>query len=76
MFVLCETQNLDASRGVAINPVADSVADPHVAARKMIVRAVDKVAARVREAGNPTELPAYQGPPGRLPTPDLDGPGE
>jgi|GEM_PF-4573430 len=42
----------------------------------MIVRAVDKVADRVRKAGNPTELPAYQGPSGRLPTPDLDGPGE
>ncbi len=39
----------------------------------MIVQAVDKVAGRVRKARNPIELPAYQGPPGRLPTPDLDG---
>ena len=42
----------------------------------MIVQAVDKVAGRVRKAGNPIKLPAYQGPPGHPPMPNLDGPGE
>ena len=70
---LMRDPNLDASRRVPINPVEDSVADPHVAARKMIVRAVDKGAGRVRKAGNPIRISAYRSPPERLPTPDLDG---
>ena len=49
---------------------------PHVAARNMIVQAANKVAGRVRKAGNPIKLSTYQGPPERLPTPDLDGLGE
>lgn len=71
---LVRDPNLDASLGVPFNTVEDQVADPHVAARNMIVQA--KVADRVRKAGNPIKLPAYQGPPERLPTPDLDGLGE
>ena len=56
-----------------INTVEDLVADPHVAARNMIVRADDARAGGVRMAGNPIKLSAYPDPPARPPAPDLDG---
>ncbi len=56
-----------------INTVEDLVADPHVAARNMIVGADDSLAGRVRMAGNPIKLSAYRDPPERPPAPDLDG---
>lgn len=68
---LVRDANLDPSRAAPIDTVKDS--DPHVAARNMIVQAADKVAGRVRKAGNPIKLSAYRGSPERPPTPDLDG---
>jgi CoA:oxalate CoA-transferase len=56
-----------------INTVADVVADPHVAARNMIVSAKDPTAGPMRMAGNPIKLSGYPDPSERPAAPELDG---
>ncbi len=55
-----------------INNVQQILAEPHVAARNMIVRTDDPVAGEVRMAGNPIKLSAYDDPSSRPPAPELD----
>ena len=55
-----------------INRVDDVLADPQVAARNMVIRAVDPVAGEVKMAGNPIKLSAYPDPAERPPAPELD----
>lgn len=55
-----------------INNVADVLAEPHVAARNMIVETKDPVAGPVHMAGNPIKLSAYDDPHERAPAPALD----
>ena len=55
-----------------INRVDDVLADPQVAARNMVIRAVDPVAGEVKMAGNPIKLSAYPDPTERPPAPELD----
>lgn len=56
-----------------LNNVADVLADPQVAARNMIVTAMDPEIGPWRMQGNPIKLSAYDDPPTRRPAPDLDG---
>ncbi len=56
-----------------LNNVADVMADPQVAARNMIVTAMDPEIGPWRMQGNPIKLSAYDDPPTRRPAPDLDG---
>ena len=55
-----------------INRVNDVLADPQVAARNMVIRAMDPVAGEVKMAGNPIKLSAYPDPAERPPAPELD----
>ena len=55
-----------------INRVDDVLADPQVAARNMVIRAMDPVAGEVKMAGNPIKLSAYPDPQERPPAPELD----
>lgn len=55
-----------------INTVADVVADPHVAARNMIIEAADPEAGPVRMAGNPIKMTGFADPTTRPPAPALD----
>lgn len=55
-----------------INNVAQVLADPHVAARNMVIETDHPVAGRVRMAGNPIKLSRYDDPPTRDPAPELD----
>lgn len=55
-----------------INNVAEVVADPHVAARNMIIESRDPVAGDLRMAGNPIKLSAYEDPDERPAAPELD----
>jgi CoA:oxalate CoA-transferase len=55
-----------------INSVDRVVADPHVAARTMMIEAHDPVAGRVRMAGNPVKVSGYDDPATRAPAPELD----
>jgi CoA:oxalate CoA-transferase len=55
-----------------INTVADVVADPHVAARNMIIAAADPEAGTIRMAGNPIKMSGFADPPTRPPAPTLD----
>ena len=55
-----------------INRVDDVLADPQVAARNMVIRAIDPVAGEVKMAGNPIKLSAYPDPAERPPAPELD----
>lgn len=55
-----------------INTIADVVADPHVAARNMIIRAPDPEAGEVRMAGNPIKISGFADPTERAPAPELD----
>lgn len=55
-----------------INTIADVVADPHVAARNMIVQAYDPVAGEVRMAGNPIKMSGFDDPRERARAPELD----
>lgn len=56
-----------------INTVADVVADPHVAARNMIIEAEDPEAGTIRMAGNPIKMTGFADPATRPPAPALDG---
>ncbi|MBU6445005.1 MAG: CoA transferase [Alphaproteobacteria bacterium] len=55
-----------------INNVADVMADPQVAARNMIVTAMDPEIGPWRMQGNPIKLSAHDDPATRAPAPDLD----
>ena len=55
-----------------INRVDDVLTDPQVAARNMVIRAMDPVAGEVKMAGNPIKLSAYPDPVERPPAPELD----
>ena len=55
-----------------INRVDDVLADPQVAARNMVIRAIDPVAGEVKMAGNPIKLSAYPDPAERPPAPEFD----
>ena len=55
-----------------INNVADVMADPQVAARNMIVTAMDPEIGPWRMQGNPIKLSAHDDPTTRAPAPDLD----
>ncbi|MBM3483228.1 MAG: CoA transferase [Alphaproteobacteria bacterium] len=55
-----------------INNVANVLAEPHVAARNMIVETKDPVAGSVHMAGNPIKLSDYADPHERAPAPELD----
>ncbi len=56
----------------SINTIADVMADPHVAARNMIVMAEDARAGSIRMSGNPIKLSAFEDPARRGRVPDLD----
>ena len=56
----------------SINTVADVMADPHVAARNMIVMAEDARAGSIRMSGNPIKLSAFEDPARRGHAPGLD----
>jgi CoA:oxalate CoA-transferase len=55
-----------------LNDVAGVLADPQVAARKMLVEVEDPTAGRLRLAGNPVKLSGFADPPTREAAPDLD----
>ncbi len=55
-----------------INTVADVMADPQIAARNMIVTAMDPDIGPWRMQGNPIKLSAHDDPTTRAPAPDLD----
>ena len=55
-----------------INNIANVLAEPHVAARNMIVETNDPVAGSVHMAGNPIKLSDYADPHVRAPAPELD----
>ena len=55
-----------------INNVADVMEDPQVAARNMIVTAMDPEIGPWRMQGNPIKLSAHDDPTTRAPAPDLD----
>jgi CoA:oxalate CoA-transferase len=56
-----------------VNAVDRVLADPQVAARRMVVVADDPVAGPVKMAGNPVKLSTFEDPPTRSAAPDLDG---
>jgi CoA:oxalate CoA-transferase len=55
-----------------INNVAQALQHPQVAARNMLVEMIDPKAGRVRLAGNPIKMSAFDDPTTRPPAPDLD----
>ena len=55
-----------------INNVAEVVADPHVAARNMIIESRDPVAGEVRMAGNPVKISGFDDFAERASAPALD----
>jgi CoA:oxalate CoA-transferase len=55
-----------------VNNIADVMADPQIAARNMIVTALDPDLGPLRMQGNPVKLSAYDDPKTRDPAPDLD----
>ncbi|MFQ5347756.1 MAG: CoA transferase, partial [Rhodothalassiaceae bacterium] len=55
-----------------INDIAAVLADPQVAARNMVVTAVDPVAGALRMAGNPVKMSGAPDAPTRRPAPALD----
>ena len=55
-----------------IQDVAQVLAHPQVAARNMLIRAVDPVAGAVQMAGNPVKLAGFPDPSERPPAPELD----
>ena len=56
-----------------INDIAQLVADPHIAARNMIVTVEDEDAGTLRLAGNPIKMSRFPDPDRRGPVPRLDG---
>jgi CoA:oxalate CoA-transferase len=55
-----------------INTVADVMADPQIAARNMIVTALDPDLGPLKMQGNPIKLSAFEDPSTRRTAPDLD----
>jgi CoA:oxalate CoA-transferase len=55
-----------------IQDVAQVLAHPQVAARNMLIHAVDPVAGSVQMAGNPVKLAGFPDPSERPPAPELD----
>jgi CoA:oxalate CoA-transferase len=55
-----------------LNDVAGVLADPQVAARRMLVEVDDPAAGTLRLAGNPLKLSGFADPPTREAAPDLD----
>jgi CoA:oxalate CoA-transferase len=56
----------------AINDIAQAVAHPQVAARNMVVEAVDPVLGPLKMVGSPFKMSAFDDPPDRRIAPDLD----
>jgi CoA:oxalate CoA-transferase len=56
-----------------INNVAQALENPQVGPRNMLVEVEDPKAGKVRLAGNPIKLTAFEDPKTRPPAPDLDG---
>jgi CoA:oxalate CoA-transferase len=62
--------------GVPCAPLAnveDVLRDPQVAARNMVVTAVDAAVGQIHMAGNPIKMSAFDDPATRRPAPELDG---
>jgi CoA:oxalate CoA-transferase len=55
-----------------LNNVADVMADPQIAARNMVVTALDPELGPLKMQGNPIKLSAFDDPATRKPAPDLD----
>jgi CoA:oxalate CoA-transferase len=55
-----------------INNIAQALENPQVAPRNMLVETDDPKAGKVRLAGNPIKLTAFEDPKTRPPAPDLD----
>jgi CoA:oxalate CoA-transferase len=55
-----------------INNIAQALENPQVSPRNMLVETEDPKAGRVRLAGNPIKLTAFEDPKTRPPAPDLD----
>jgi CoA:oxalate CoA-transferase len=55
-----------------LNDVADVMANPQVAARNMIVTALDPDLGPLKMQGNPIKMSTYDDPTTRAPAPDLD----
>jgi CoA:oxalate CoA-transferase len=55
-----------------LNNVADVMTDPQVAARNMVVTALDPELGPLKMQGNPIKLSAFDDPATRKPAPDLD----
>lgn len=55
-----------------INDIAQALASPQVQARNMVVHAEDPVLGTVGLVGNPLKMSAFEDPPTRRITPDLD----
>jgi CoA:oxalate CoA-transferase len=56
-----------------INNIAQALEHPQVPVRNMLVEATDPVIGKVKIAGNPMKLSAFEDPKTRAPAPDLDG---
>jgi CoA:oxalate CoA-transferase len=55
-----------------INNVAQALENPQVEARNMLIETEDPKAGKIRLAGNPIKLTAFEDPKTRPPAPDLD----
>jgi CoA:oxalate CoA-transferase len=55
-----------------VNDIAQALAHPQTAARKMLIAVDDPVAGHLQLAGNPMKLAAFADPPSRSPAPELD----
>jgi CoA:oxalate CoA-transferase len=55
-----------------VNNIAQALAHPQAAARNMLVEADDKVAGKIKVAGNPLKISGFADPPTRPGAPELD----
>jgi CoA:oxalate CoA-transferase len=55
-----------------VNNVEQALAHPQVEARNMLVEVDDPATGRLKLAGNPMKLSAFEDPATRPPAPDLD----
>ena len=56
-----------------VNNIAQALAHPQAAARNMLVEADDKVAGKIKVAGNPIKMSGFADPTTRPGAPELDG---
>jgi CoA:oxalate CoA-transferase len=56
-----------------VNNIAEALAHPQAAARNMLVEADDKVAGKIKVAGNPLKISGFADPTTRPGAPELDG---